>query len=58
MSHQEALQELRNCGGSQFDPQLVETFCDQVYPDLYAAGDGLQANAHVAGASDVSRSVS
>jgi diguanylate cyclase (GGDEF)-like protein len=58
MSHQEALHELRNCAGSQFDPQRVETFCAQVYPDLYAASDGLETDAHVARAGDVSGSVS
>jgi response regulator RpfG family c-di-GMP phosphodiesterase len=36
MSHRDALDELRNCAGTQFDPQLVETFCTRVYPDLYA----------------------
>jgi diguanylate cyclase (GGDEF)-like protein len=58
MTHPEALQELRNCGGSQFDPHLVETFCNQVYPDLYASTDGLEPDARVAGAGDVSGSVS
>jgi diguanylate cyclase (GGDEF)-like protein len=58
MSHENALQELRNCAGSQFDPQLVETFCNAVYPDLYtAAGSPLEANGDVPRARDVSGGV-
>jgi two-component system, cell cycle response regulator len=45
MSHADALEELRRCGGSQFDPALVDAFCDRVHPDLYAdGGQALQAD--------------
>lgn len=27
VSHEEALQELRRCCGTQFDPELAEAFC-------------------------------
>jgi two-component system, cell cycle response regulator len=37
MSQADALEELRSCGGSQFDPELVDAFCDRVYADLYPA---------------------
>jgi HD-GYP domain-containing protein (c-di-GMP phosphodiesterase class II) len=58
MSHADALQELRACSGSQFDPELVEAFCDRVYGQLYNVdGDGLQPDADVVGASDVTGGV-
>jgi two-component system, cell cycle response regulator len=54
MSHDGALQELRNCAGTQFDPQLVETFCKKVYPDLYAEVlVPLEPDADVVGTRDV-----
>jgi two-component system, cell cycle response regulator len=59
MSHAEALQELRECSGSQFDPTLIELFCDQVYDELYRSdADALEPDADVVGAGDVSGSVS
>jgi two-component system, cell cycle response regulator len=30
MSHEDAVQELRSCAGSQFDPRVVEAFCLEV----------------------------
>jgi two-component system, cell cycle response regulator len=54
MSHEEALQELRACAGTQFDPKLVEAFCDDVYDQLFRAdGNGLEADVDVVGARDV-----
>jgi two-component system cell cycle response regulator len=35
LSHGDALEELRKCAGSQFDPELVKAFCERVHPDLY-----------------------
>jgi HD-GYP domain-containing protein (c-di-GMP phosphodiesterase class II) len=59
MSHAEALEELRQCAGTQFDPDLVEAFCEEVYPDLYPAGrNGLEPDTHVVRAHDVPGSVS
>jgi diguanylate cyclase (GGDEF)-like protein len=55
-SHEEALDELRNCAGTQFDPELVERFCDEVYPDLFLGASGaLGADAHEVRAGDVPR---
>jgi diguanylate cyclase (GGDEF)-like protein len=61
MSHQDAMKELQNCAGTQFDPELVTTFCEQVYPALFQAdgaapanGNGLEPDADVARARDVS----
>jgi two-component system, cell cycle response regulator len=54
MSHEQALQELRNCAGTQFDPQLVETFCNEAYPALYLAAESeLQTNGDVVRTRDV-----
>jgi two-component system cell cycle response regulator len=36
MSAEEALAELRQGSGSQFDPRLVEEFCERVFPALEA----------------------
>ncbi len=59
LSHQEALRELRNCAGTQFDPQLVETFCEKVYPDLFAESrEPLQADSDLMPARDVPGGVS
>jgi two-component system cell cycle response regulator len=30
----QALDELQRCSGTQFDPRLVELFCEQVYPQV------------------------
>jgi two-component system, cell cycle response regulator len=59
LSHQDALNELRQCAGTQFDPQLVERFCEEVYPDLYlAAGRTLKTDADIVRTSDVPGGVS
>jgi two-component system cell cycle response regulator len=32
---QQAIEELRSCAGSQFDPRLVNVFCDEVQPQFH-----------------------
>lgn len=39
LTHEEAVDELRRCAGSQFDPQLVELFLSKVAPPSEAIGD-------------------
>ena len=34
LSPQQALDELRRCAGTQFDPELVEVFCKMLEPTL------------------------
>ena len=34
LDSQQALEELRRCSGTQFDPRLVELFCEHVYPQV------------------------
>jgi two-component system cell cycle response regulator len=64
MSHEDALKELQSCAGTQFDPELVTTFCEQVYPALFEAdgaepegADWLEPDADEARARDVSGGV-
>ncbi|MDX6623565.1 MAG: hypothetical protein QOE75_1497, partial [Solirubrobacterales bacterium] len=40
VSPAEALAELRRCAGTQFDPALVEAFCDMVEGEYPSAGPG------------------
>ena len=59
MTHHEALHELGTCGGSQFDPRLVEVFCQEVYASLYATPDSeLEPDSNQVRARDVSGGVS
>ena len=34
MSPEDALEELRRCAGTQFDPRLVELFAERVFPPI------------------------
>jgi HD-GYP domain-containing protein (c-di-GMP phosphodiesterase class II) len=34
LSDETALEEIRRCAGTQFDPALVEHFCGWVYPTV------------------------
>jgi two-component system, cell cycle response regulator len=59
MTHHEALHELRTCAGSQFDPRLIEVFCQEVYASLYATPDAdLEPDSNQVRARDVSGGVS
>jgi two-component system cell cycle response regulator len=56
MTHDAALNELRSCAGSQFEPRLVELFCDQVYGQLYGEDEELvEPDGDVVGAGGASR---
>jgi two-component system cell cycle response regulator len=58
MSHADALNELRSCGGSQFDPNLVAVFCDRVHGELFESDPGaLEPDRDVVGARDVTGGV-
>jgi two-component system cell cycle response regulator len=54
MSHADALKELRACAGTQFDPRLVEIFCDEVHGQLYVDEGSLEQDRDVVGARDAS----
>ncbi|QDV62962.1 diguanylate cyclase [Crateriforma conspicua] len=41
-SHEEAVEELRRCSGTQFDPDLVERFIEKIHPS--ELGQGLDEN--------------
>ena len=58
----QALSELRRCSGTQFDPRLVELFCEQVYPQVgdwagerHESPTGVQAQARQRTASAADR---
>jgi diguanylate cyclase (GGDEF)-like protein len=58
MGQADALNELRSCGGSQFDPELVDAFCDRVHPELYpVATPALQVDANEVRLRDVPGSI-
>ena len=58
MSHPEALNELRSCAGSQFDPNLIAVFCDRVHGELYETDpEALEPDRDVVGARDVTGGV-
>jgi two-component system cell cycle response regulator len=57
MSQEEALDELRRCAGSQFDPYLVEAFCERVYPLVAIEAPLGETAGQVATAADVSGGV-
>jgi two-component system, cell cycle response regulator len=47
MTHAQALEELRRCAGTQFDPELVQAFCERVHTDLYPDEESaLEPDAH------------